>query len=322
MRRGWADKIFIDLHIRGEQSGVFVKKRIISTLIVLLVAASTAAAGWVNHENHIKKPIHLLRKNNWTKVSEDIYVFSGEISENMTLVISGSDAAIIDTGTAPTSNSKDRGGVYKLKDVLEQKKLRVRNIIYTHYDYDHISNTELFIQNEPKGSVKQYNPCNVKDGQIIEMGDKVLKVMVTPGHSAINGGHISIELANENILVAGDILYTNFIPCMYKGDSPKAYMEILKRIRSKQYDLIIPGHGNILDSDYTVKRPLEYLTKTERLVARVLQSGGGLSEVRRKVILKDCFKDSYGINLLDGFILRMHRDNLRQFYAEMTGDTI
>lgn len=299
-----------------------MKKWIVTVLLFLLSAAIITGAAWIYNEKHIRKPIHLLRKNNWAQINKDVYVFSGEISENMTLIISGSDATIIDTGAKPTSEDRNRGGVYKLVDTLEQKKLMVRNIIYTHFDYDHRSNTFLFTKNQPKGSFTLYNPYNVKDGQIIKMGDKALKVLVTPGHSAINGGHISIELVNESILVAGDILYTNFIPCMYKGDSPQKYIESLERIKAAKYDLIIPGHGNIMDAGYTVKRPLNYLYRTQKLVKEIVQTGGDLNEVRRRVKLRDCFKDSEGINLLDGYILRMHRDNLRQFHAEQTGDVI
>lgn len=298
-----------------------MRKREVCFFVLFLLVISILGVSWKIHEKNTRKPLFLLRKNSYAQIREDIHVFGGDVSENMTLIISGNDATIVDTGCIMMDDSENRS-VNRLKRMLDEKQLRVRNVIYTHYHLDHISNTAKLIRNEPKDSVTRYNPYNTSDGQIIEMGDKVLKVLVTPGHAASRGGHISIELVNENILVAGDVLYTNFIPCMQYEDSPKAYIETLERIGKQKYDIIIPGHGNILNSDYMVKRPLAYLQRLERKVQQVIDSGGDLAEVRRSVKLEDCFRDGSGMNMKDPIQKTFHRDNLRQMYLELTGQAL
>lgn len=293
------------------------------SVIMLLVFTVFIISGsvWAVYERNINKPLFILGKNGYAQVKEDIHVFSGEVSENMTLIISGKDATIIDTGALPIDGDIKRGA-NRLKKMLEEKQLHVRNIINTHYDLDHISNTAMFISNEPKGSVRVYGPDTTTDGQTIIMGDKVLRVLFTPGHAAMRVGHISIELVNENILVAGDVLYTNFIPCMMLKDSPKAYIATLEKIKKAKYKIIIPGHGSILNSDYTVKRPLSYMRSLDKNVKKVIEAGGDLKAVRRNIKLLDCFKDVRGMNIKDPYQITFHRSNLRQVFAELTGEDL
>ncbi len=298
-----------------------MRKPVSVTLAIIFTVFIISGSVWSVCENDTKKPLFLLRKNGYAQIKEDIHVFSGEASENMTLIISGKDATIIDTGTLPIDGDIKRGA-NRLKRMLEEKQLHVRNVINTHYDLDHVSNTARFIDSEPKGSVRFYGPDVTTDGQIIRMGDKVFRVLVTPGHAAMKAGHISIELVNENILVAGDVLYTNFIPCMMLNDSPKAYINTLERIKKEKYEIIIPGHGNILNADYTVKRPLSYMRVIENKVNSVIEAGGGMAEVRKKIKLEDCFKDVNGVNIKDPYQVDFHRSNLRQMYAELMGEGI
>ena len=300
---------------------VNIKRRVMGLLALFFIIAFVSGTAWIIREKEEKKPLHYLRKNNWAQITEDVFVFSGDGSENMTLIISGKDATIIDTGAMPWDSDVKRG-VNKLMETIEKKKLRVKNIIYTHYDRDHTSNTALFTRNEPRGSVNMYCPYSTEYGQLIKMGDKTFRVIDTYGHAAICGGHISIELVKENILVSGDVLYTNFIPCMRPGDSPKAYIETLEKIKKAKYAMIIPGHGNILNPDYTVERSLKYLYTLKKKSEKMLRDGASLADLRRSIKLKDCFKDAEGVNLQDSIQTEFHRSNIRQFYAELKGEPI
>ncbi len=298
-----------------------MQKRRAAISMIFIAVILLSGVFWTGYEKSMKKPLFLLRKNSYAAVREHIHVFGGDASENMTLIISGSDAAIIDTGCVLADNSEHRS-VNRLKKLIDEKQLDVRNIIYTHYHLDHISNTAKFISNESKGSVEFYDPLNTTDGQIIKMGTCVFRILHTPGHAGSRGGHISIELPGENILVAGDVLYTNFIPCMQYEDSPRAYMETLKRIGEEKYSLIIPGHGNILNTAYTVKRPMAYMKRLEKQVKRVIASGGDLAEARRRIKLEACYTDGEGMNLKDPIQKEFHRDNIRQMFAELTGESL
>ena len=183
---------------------------------------------------------------------------AGILSVNCYLV--GDDksgkAAVIDPG----------GDSDKIIRVLEDNGFQLEYIILTHAHGDHIggvselqdiTNAPLYIHQDDlyilKDKKKNYSSHMampeveistdnlLKDGDTLPLGDEVLKIIHTPGHSP--GG---ICILVDNLLFTGDTLFSNSIgrTDLEGGD----YDQLIQSIKSKLFVLdeeilVLPGHG-------------------------------------------------------------------------------
>jgi glyoxylase-like metal-dependent hydrolase (beta-lactamase superfamily II) len=92
---------------------------------------------------------------------------------------------------------------------------------------------------EPSPMPKSY----LEEGDKVVLGDDVLEVLLTPGHSP---GSISFYCATQQFVIAGDVLFRQSVG---RSDFPGGNFETLARsIREKLYNLpdevvVYPGHG-------------------------------------------------------------------------------
>ena len=95
----------------------------------------------------------------------------------------------------------------------------------------------------PAGEDLGYPARRVGDGDTIEAGPIVLRVIHTPGHTQ---GSISLWIPTENKLIAGDTLFRDSIGRTdLPGGNPR---QILRSIEDKLLGLpeetvVVPGHG-------------------------------------------------------------------------------
>ena len=81
------------------------------------------------------------------------------------------------------------------------------------------------------------------EGDVIEFGGAVFRVLFTPGHSP---GSVSFHLPTENKLVAGDTLFYDSIgrTDLPGGDTQQLLDSIRDKILSLDDDVeVFPGHG-------------------------------------------------------------------------------
>lgn len=83
------------------------------------------------------------------------------------------------------------------------------------------------------------------DGDKIELGEGILEVIHTPGHTI---GSISLLLKDEKILFSGDTLFTNggFGRTDLGGDG-KMLLNSLERLEDVRFDVLYPGHEGIAE---------------------------------------------------------------------------
>lgn len=223
-------------------------------LVFLLTIISFNYSANASVVENDKKSKVLYELKDWTKITDNVYVSTGEYSKvNMVLVVYDKEATIIDFGN-------NKAEALRIKEFLTKNNLQLKNMIVTHSHSDHTGNLDMFeVPNE-----NFFYPKVVKDEQIIEMGKEKFKVIATPGHN--NNSHISIELVNEHFLVAGDVVITNWLPFLEYGGSYNELKETLEKIKKQKYNIIIPGHGDIFEPTLTVENQLQYINNVYKFI--------------------------------------------------------
>ena len=152
-----------------------------------------------------------------------------------------------------------------VKEFCSSNEIKINFIIMTHCHIDHTLYIEeyksefnavsmihdsgnRFLQDENLngarlfGMNKSFGPADkmLSDGDEINVGTHILKVMFTPGHSP---GSICIK--SDNILICGDTLFNLSIGRSdLPGGDPEALKESLEKLKTLPDDTIIyPGHG-------------------------------------------------------------------------------
>ncbi len=181
----------------------------------------------------------------------------GALATNCYIIASDEDskAAVIDPGAdAP-----------EIVQRLKTLSLNLEIIINTHGHYDHtggdselaheypvpvyIGSKDISMLNDPSKNLSQYlgersNQVEavkeLKEGQILKIGELEIRTIETPGHS--NG---SISLLVQGNLFTGDLLFQGSVGRTDFPDSSYAdLLESLKKIAQLPDEtLVYPGHG-------------------------------------------------------------------------------
>ncbi len=164
----------------------------------------------------------------------------GELDTNCYLLVSGGELAVIDPG----------GDSDKILQEIQKSRAKTKYIINTHCHPDHVSgNTrikketgaEILIHEKEKDFIDFQADSFLKEGEEIKIGDTVLKVLNTPGHT---GG--SICLLGNNFIFTGDTLFEQgYGRTDLPGGSQKEMEDSLRKLSKilKPGIMIYPGHG-------------------------------------------------------------------------------
>jgi hydroxyacylglutathione hydrolase len=167
----------------------------------------------------------------------------GPLLTNCYLVVSEKELLIIDPG----------GERREILPEAEKTKAKVKYIVDTHGHPDHIfaneeirkeTGAKILIHEAEKDFIKFRVDKFLKDGDEIKIGDSVLKVLHTPGHT--KG---SICLLAKDFIFTGDTLFKDGYG---RTDLPGGSQEDLERSLEKLKKIlkpgmtVYPGHGEIL----------------------------------------------------------------------------
>jgi glyoxylase-like metal-dependent hydrolase (beta-lactamase superfamily II) len=201
------------------------------------------------------------------EVGPDIYQFRSEKPGSHIYLIRGrSKNVLIDTGT--TSHFP------LLKERLSDVGLRVRDIhlvLLTHEHFDHVGATTFFhktavvaahrlaankldLQDDFVTLNKYYNVPSkpfwvdiwLEDGAVIELGNRRLRVIHTPGHTS---GCVCYFEPDAGLLLSGDTVFAGGTLSDVAGSgSVSDYMESVQRLSNLRVKNILPGHGRPSDT--------------------------------------------------------------------------
>ena len=170
------------------------------------------------------------------------HLIVGELGTNCYLLISENELGIIDPG----------GEADKILKGIREIKAEPKYIINTHCHPDHIlanekikkaTGAKILIHEAEKDFINFEADRLLKDGDEIRVGDNVLKVLHTPGHT-----QGSICLLGENFVFTGDTLFKDgYGRTDLPGSSQKEMEESLEKLSKllKLGTIVYPGHGEI-----------------------------------------------------------------------------
>jgi glyoxylase-like metal-dependent hydrolase (beta-lactamase superfamily II) len=99
------------------------------------------------------------------------------------------------------------------------------------------------------GEYKTTDLVAIADGQVIDLGDRKVEVIATPGHTA---GEIVLLDHREKLLFTGD--NTNAMVWLQLRDALplETYLKSLEKVNARhaEYAKIMPGHGTPLEGDF------------------------------------------------------------------------
>jgi len=161
------------------------------------------------------------------------------------------DAIIIDPGLEMSVEAQS------VVDYISKARLKVKFIVNTHGHSDHVEGDLYFQQKyhvpicihtldarfitESTDSNFQSN-IMLEDGNVINCGQEVLKVLHTPGHTPG-----SICLVGEKLVFSGDTLFAGSIgrTDFPEGSNSDMRLSLQKLVELPDYLIVYPGHGEI-----------------------------------------------------------------------------
>ncbi|MDY6966496.1 MAG: MBL fold metallo-hydrolase [Halobacteriota archaeon] len=215
--------------------------------------------------------------------------FSATPSMNVYLVC-GDEIALIDTGVG------DRPSIETIYKQMESFG-NLGMIINTHEHIDHIGGNAgikmitdsriaahkvaaPMIENPgamSKRGIPPIKPSKVdeylEDNEIIDLGAAKLRVIHSPGHAP---GHICLYNEKEKILFSGDNVLDTATTYVGSGSfgNMTEYLNSLHRLLKLDMKLILPAHGEIIESPYEkIMESIDHKLEREREILELLGKG-------------------------------------------------
>lgn len=165
--------------------------------------------------------------------------------DNFSYIISDDktkEAAVIDPGWEAD----------KILKKIMQHNLKLKYILITHAHFDHSQEVEKIKEKTNAEIVCNQNEnfksdMNIKEKDIIKLGDKTIKVIETPGHTLGSVGY----LFDSNHLFTGDTLFAEGMTGRtdLEGGNPKKLQKSVEKLLAMDEKIIVyPGH------DYSFKK--------------------------------------------------------------------
>ncbi len=155
-------------------------------------------------------------------------VIVGELFTNCYLFYSKGELVVIDPGGEPEKILKE----------ISKTKANPKYIINTHNHFDHILANEE-VKKETGAKILE----NLKENYKIKVGDTILEVIETPGHTKE-----SICLIGDGFIFTGDTVFKNgYGRTDLEGGSEEELINSLKKLSKiiKKGTKAYPGHGEL-----------------------------------------------------------------------------
>ena len=214
--------------------------------------------------------------DNWFEIEKidcDTYAISEykHWEETHCYLLCGTNRAVlIDTGL----------GVANIKKVIDTLTTLPVMVITTHVHWDHIGGHQYFDNIAVHEAEKDWlsikfpiplqivknnlvcKPCNFpadfnidsyqiyrgepqsifKDGDCLDLGNRTLTVIHTPGHSP---GHCCFFEPEREYLYSGDLIYRGCLDAFYPTTDPKLFRQSVRKVQQLEINRILPAHHQL-----------------------------------------------------------------------------
>jgi glyoxylase-like metal-dependent hydrolase (beta-lactamase superfamily II) len=115
-----------------------------------------------------------------------------------------------------------------------------------------------------------------KDRKIIEMGSfKIAVLWIGPAHSP---GDISVWLADQKLVIAGDMAFHERLPPIFDDTDTAGWLESWEKFEALGALYVIPGHGHPTNMAQVRRYTRDYLIYLRGRIKELIDSGGGLQD--------------------------------------------
>jgi hydroxyacylglutathione hydrolase len=134
----------------------------------------------------------------------------------------------------------DAGAVSEMVGFAQNHQVTIARVTNTHCHPDHTSGNAKVL--EMTGA--DFLDCrDLSDGRQISLGDGILEVIATPGHT-----HDDICFAADDFLVTGDTLFNGTVGNCFSGDLEAFYFSLKKLMAFPGDTKIFAGHDYVKES--------------------------------------------------------------------------
>ncbi|MEE9186809.1 MAG: MBL fold metallo-hydrolase [Bacteroidota bacterium] len=256
---------------------------VLGFLPVLTVASRAMHEGEVNHHGRA----HPGEAFTPEKIAEDVYAYLGKDGgSNSGFIVAPEGVIVIDA-----QNNADLAA-NELAAIRDVTNAPIKFLIDTHHHGDHTGGNPMYekegvtiishrecraamIDREMKGL-----PILTFDGAIqLYVGGRDVHVFHFGwGHTK---GDAVIVLPDENIVFAGDVLFSRKFPYVADGNLD-GWIESLARLKALNVKWVVPGHGPI-STNTEVEGLLGFFREVKSVVAGLKGEGKSLEDCKKSV---------------------------------------
>ena len=219
-----------------------MKKGIIPTILLSLFAVAAQAQSDVNSRDLRGDIVYQDDEVVFRKLDDHTWIGNGHrlYNESLYLVEGNKSAVLIDAGVR----------IPELDKIVAKITSKPVTMILTHGHGDHVGGAGPFPEVWVSPADEQMFLSNLRgyqgkivhltDGQIIDLGDRKLEVMFTPGHTA--GSVTFFDKANHYGFSGDAFGSTNLLVFTYLSNVVASAAKVEKYIKENNIKFLFPGH--------------------------------------------------------------------------------